>query len=236
SGNGARSGVRVEAERRSGVYGCCCPIAIVGISGRMPQSNSMEQFWEHLCAGRELITEVPRDRWDWRDHYGDANAVGNRTSVKWGGFLTEVDKFDCLFFGISPREAQLMDPRQRLLLETVWSTIENAGYSPAELAGTNTGLFVGVGSNDYSEVLRAANVEFTAHASTGLMVNSILSTRISHLFDLRGPSELVDTACSSSTVAMHRAIRAIATGECDAAIAGGVNVLLDPWGFVILNK
>ncbi|UCH49735.1 MAG: SDR family NAD(P)-dependent oxidoreductase [Betaproteobacteria bacterium] len=216
--------------------GAFIPVAIVGIGGRLPGSNSMEQFWENLNAGRELIGEIPQDRWDWQKYYGDPNSAGNKTWVKWGAFLQDVDKFDSLFFGISPREAQMMDPRQRLMLEAVWSAIENAGYSPAAFAGSNTGLFVGVGNNDYSEVLRAANVELSGHASTGLMVNSILSSRISYLLDLHGPSELVDTACSSSTVALHRAVRAIQSGECDSAIAGGVNVLLDPQGFVILNK
>ena len=211
-------------------------IAIIGISGRMPQSDSMDQFWAHLMAGRELITEIPKERWDWRKHYGDPHTSGNKTRVKWASFLTDVDQFDSLFFGISPREAESMDPRQRLLLETVWSTIENAGYSPSAFAGSRTGLFIGVGNNDYSEMLRAARVELTAHASTGLMVNSILTSRVSYLLDLRGPSEILDTACSSSTVALHRAIRAIRSGECDAAIAGGVNVLLDPQGFVMLDK
>ena len=130
--------IKVSAQTRDSGSSQSFPIAIVGIGGRMPQSNSMEQFWEHLLAGKELITEVPKDRWDWRKHYGDPNGAGNKTWVKWGGFLTDVDKFDSLFFGISPREAQLMDPRQRLLLETVWSTLENAGYSPREFAGSNT--------------------------------------------------------------------------------------------------
>ena len=228
--------IRARAQSRDRAMPDGAPVAIVGIAGKMPQSSSIEQFWEHLMAGRELITEIPKERWDWHQHYGDPHGAGNRTRAKWGSFLDGVDQFDNLFFGISPREAQSMDPRQRLLLETVWSAIENAGYSPAELAGTNTGLYVGVGNNDYSQMLRGAGVELTAHASTGLMVNSILASRISHLLDLRGPSEIVDTACSSSTVALHRACRAIRTGECDAAIVSGVNVLLDPYGFVILDK
>jgi acyl carrier protein len=202
--------IGVRAQVRDSVASDGSPVAIVGVAGRMPQSSSIEQFWEHLVAGRELITEIPKDRWDWRKHYGDPNGGGNKTRVKWGSFLQEVDRFDNLFFGISPREAQSMDPRQRLLLETVWSAIENAGYSPAELAGTNTGLYVGVGNNDYSQMLRSAGAELTAHASTGLMVNSILSSRISHLLDLRGRRD--SRRLLRSTVALHQPVAQFEAG------------------------
>ena len=210
--------------------------AIIGVAGMMPQSNSLEDYWSHLIAGDELITEIPKDRWLWSDYFGDPGGDGNKTQVKWGSFLNDIAGFESLFFGISPREAELMDPRQRLFLETVWNTIENAGYAPEELAGSATGLYVGIGNNDYDALLRQANADLTAYCSTGLMVNSVLANRVSHWLDLHGPSEIIDMACSGSTVALHRAVRALKLGECDLAIAGGVNILLDPRGFIMLDK
>ncbi|MCP4701907.1 MAG: amino acid adenylation domain-containing protein, partial [Gammaproteobacteria bacterium] len=203
------------------------PMAIIGMSGVMPQSADLESFWQHLEAGDDLITEVPPERWDWQACYGDPTAEANKTKAKWGGFMPAVDKFDPLFFGISPREAELMDPQQRLFLETVWKTIEDAGYKASDLSGSKTGLFVGVATHDYDELLRENAPGIEAHGSTG-MAHSILANRVSYLLNLHGPSEPVDTACSSSLVAIHRAVEAIRSGACDMAIAGGVNVMLTP--------
>ena len=122
------------------------PIAIIGMAGVMPQSEDLDAFWKHLEEGRDLITEIPPDRWDWRAYFGDPAREENKTTIKWGGFMKDVDKFDAAFFGISPREAELMDPQQRIFLQTVWRTLEDAGYKPSDLSGTNTGLFVGVAS------------------------------------------------------------------------------------------
>ena len=209
--------VHAEAEDRS--------IAVIGMSGVMPGSEDPEAFWKHLVAGDDLITEVPKDRWDWRRFELDSTIETDQ--IKWGGFMSDVDKFDCLFFGISPREAELMDPQQRLFMQTVWKTIEDAGYAPSSLSGTRTGLFVGVATSDYVELVRDRAAEIEAHASTG-MSHCILANRISYLLDIHGPSEPIDTACSSSLVAIHRAVEAIRSGSCDAAIAGGVNVILAP--------
>jgi acyl transferase domain-containing protein/acyl carrier protein/SAM-dependent methyltransferase len=203
------------------------PIAIIGISGVMPQSTDLESFWQHLEAGDDLITEIPPERWDWQTYYGEPTVEVNKTKAKWGGFMPTVDKFDPLFFGISPREAELMDPQQRLFLETVWKTIEDAGYKASDLSGSKTGLFVGVASHDYDELLRESISNNEAHSSTG-MAHSILANRISYLLNLHGPSEPIDTACSSSLVAIHRAVEAIRNGTCEMAIAGGVNVILTP--------
>ncbi|HIJ54487.1 MAG TPA: SDR family NAD(P)-dependent oxidoreductase [Deltaproteobacteria bacterium] len=200
-------------------------IAVIGMSGAMPGSEDPEAFWKHLVAGDDLITEVPKDRWDWRRFELDSTV--DTDQIKWGGFMPDVDKFDCLFFGISPREAELMDPQQRLFMETVWKTIEDAGYAPSSLSGTRTGLFVGVATSDYVELVRDRAAEIEAHAATG-MSHCILANRISYLLDIHGPSEPIDTACSSSLVAIHRAVEAIRSGSCDAAIAGGVNVILAP--------
>ncbi|MEW6381937.1 MAG: alpha/beta fold hydrolase [bacterium] len=211
------------------------PIAIVGMAGVMPQSEDLEVFWKHLEEGRDLITEIPKDRWDWRVCFGNPAKEANKTNIKWGGFMKEVDKFDAAFFGISPREAELMDPQQRLFLQTVWKTIEDAGYKPSDLSGTKTGLFVGVASSDYQDILRAQGITIEAYTSTG-MAHSILANRISFLLNLHGPSEPIDTACSSSLVAIHRAVEAIRAGDCEMAIAGGVNVILSPALYISFSK
>ncbi|SYX83881.1 trans AT polyketide synthase of type I involved in bacillaene synthesis (fragment) [Paenibacillus alvei] len=210
-------------------------IAIIGISGVMPQSDDLNQWWEHLMAGHDLITEIPSDRWDWKDYFGDPAKQSNSTNVKWGGFMNEADKFDASFFGISPREAELMDPRQRIYLETVWKVIEDAGYKASELSGSKTGLFVGVGSSDYYDLLSQNDVEIQAHTPTGVFP-SILCNRISYLLHFHGPSEPVDTACSASLVAVHRAVEAIRSGDCELAIAGGVNVIASPNLYIALSK
>ncbi|HEY0946763.1 MAG TPA: SDR family NAD(P)-dependent oxidoreductase, partial [Opitutaceae bacterium] len=219
-------------ERRTGPRP---PLAIIGASGRFPQSRDLQAFWEHLVAGDDLITEVPPGRWDWRAVLGDPAREPGKTNIKWGGFMPGVDEFDAAFFGISPREAELMDPQQRLFIQAVWSAIENAGYKPADLAGTRTSLYAGVTTGDYLELLKAHDVEIQAQSSTGV-AHSILVNRISFLLNLRGPSEPVDTACSSALVALHRAAESIWSGDCELAIAGGVNAMLTPTLHIGFNR
>ena len=196
------------------------PIAIIGMAAQFPGSRNIGSFWEHLLAGDDLVSEVPADRWDWRQ-------LGMDTPARWGGFLDWVDLFDPLFFGISPREAAMMDPQHRLFLETVWHAIEDAGYAPSQLAGTRTGLFAGVATSDYADLMRSSARGVESQMSTGI-AHSILANRISYLLDLRGLSQPIDTACSSSLVAIHHAVEAIRRGDCELAIAGGVNVILSP--------
>lgn len=212
------------------------PIAIVGMSAMMPQSDDLADFWQHLMTGRELIVDIPKERLQKMGTSYQGLCEQIQAPTVRGSFLGRVAAFDSLFFGISPREAQLMDPQQRLLLETVWKTIEDAGYPASELAGSGVGVFVGVSNHDYGKLYQRMLGQPLAHASTGMMVQSILANRVSYLFDFRGPSEIVDTACSSSTVALHRAVKAIRDGECDAALVGGVNVLLDWHGYAILRQ
>jgi len=210
------------------------PIAVIGMSGVFPQSPDLDSFWRNLEAGKDLIREVPKERWDWKAFFGDPQKETNKTNIKWGGFIEDADKFDALFFNISPREAEVMDPQQRLFLETVWKTIEDAGYRPSSLAGTNTGIFVGITTSDYAEWLhRRGQVEL--YSGTGISF-CMLPNRISYLLNFHGPSEPVDTACSSSLVALHRAVEAISNGECEQAIAGGVNLMLSPSTFVYFSK
>ncbi|PKM94957.1 MAG: hypothetical protein CVU84_08515 [Firmicutes bacterium HGW-Firmicutes-1] len=211
------------------------PIAIVGMSGVMPQSDTLEEFWNQIRDEKDLITEIPKDRWDWEKIYGDAKSETNKTKIKWGGFMKEVDKFDPLFFGISPREAELMDPQQRIFLEIVWNTLEDAGYKSKDIAGTNMGVFVGVATSEYSNLLKDYHVDIQSQTSTG-SAHSVLANRISYLLNIHGPSEPIDTACSSSLTAVHRAVEAIRQGYCDMAIAGGVNVLVTPENYIAFNK
>ncbi len=223
----------IETIQHSGVLNE--PIAVIGISGVMPQSESLHDFWMHLEQGNDLISEIPKDRWDWEAYYGDPFQEANKTTVKWGGFMNDVDRFDASFFRISPREAELMDPQHRIFLETVWKCIEDAGYKASALSGTKTGLFVGVSTTDYYDLLNMSGIAVEAYTSTGI-THSMLPNRISYLLNLRGPSEPIDTACSSSLVTVHRAVTALQNGECDTAISGGVNVLLVPNFYISFNK
>lgn len=207
------------------------PIAIVGMSGVMPQSSDLETFWQHLEACDDLISEVPSSRWDWREYYGDALRDKTKTNSKWGGFIKDIDQFDPLFFGISPREAELMDPQHRLFIEAVWKTIEDAGYSPSSLSGQSIALFAGVEFHEYQELLNNHEVPTEAQMPTGNAL-SMIPNRVSYLLNLNGPSEAIDTACSGSLIAIHRCVRAIRSGEVDSAIAGGVSIMLDPQTFV----
>ncbi|MFZ2753177.1 MAG: type I polyketide synthase, partial [Lysobacteraceae bacterium] len=208
------------------------PIAIVGMSGVMPQADNVEEFWEKLRnAENNMVTLVPADRWDWEECYGDPMVEKNKTLSKWGGFMREVDKFDPLFWGISPREAEMMDPQQRIFLETVWGAVEDSGHKVSDLAGTKTGLFVGAATRDYIDLMAMKHVDLDGYSASGTS-HAILVNRISFLLDLHGPSAPLDTACSSSLVALHRAIESIHTGSCEMAIVGGVQVMLTAAGHI----
>ncbi|MFB6887816.1 SDR family NAD(P)-dependent oxidoreductase [Kitasatospora sp. NPDC056327] len=194
------------------------PVAIVGMAGAFPGSPDLEAFWANLIAGRDLIGAAPDGR----------PATGRPGST--AGYLDGIDRFDPEFFRISPREARLMDPQHRLFLQAAWQAVEDAGHDPHSLAGSDTGVFVGVASSEYSQLLLSRGVPVDGQMATG-NEHSVLVNRISFLLDLHGPSEPVDTACSSSLVALHRAVRAIQDGDCPAAIAGGVNIILNANGF-----
>lgn len=194
-------------------------IAIVGMSGKFPMSESVHELWQHIVEKKNLVSEIPVDRFDWR--------AFNDPKLKWGGFMKEVDKFDAEFFDISADEAQVMDPQHRLLLQTVWATIEDAGYKPSDFSGTKTGIFVGIGTQDYTEITSKTDLSGNPHVLTG-RTPFMAVNRISSILNLNGPSEPVDTACSSSLVAVHRAVESIYNGSCDRAIVGGVNVILSP--------
>ncbi|MFI9630551.1 type I polyketide synthase [Streptomyces sp. NPDC052042] len=202
-------------------------MAIVGIGCRFPGAADTTAFWNLLETGGEAVVSVPRDRFDAEALYsGTASAPGRLTSLR-GGFLDDVHGFDAAFFGISPREARTMDPQQRLLLHVVWEALEDARIPPSSLAGSTAGVFVGQATAEYSEVLGAAGSgDIRALAGSGL--RAITSGRVSHALDLCGPSLTLDTACSSSLVAVHAARQSLLIGECDLAVAAGVNVIFSP--------
>jgi 8-amino-7-oxononanoate synthase len=202
------------------------PIAIVGIGCRFPGANNPNAFWQLLRNGVDAITEVPKSRWDVNKFYHCDPTHPDTMNSRCGGFLEEIDSFDPQFFGIAPREATTIDPQQRLLLEVAWEALEDGGQIPEKLAGSPTGVFIGIGTHDYSILLWQKPVN-EPHATTGTG-NCIAANRISYVFDLKGPSLAVDTACSSSLVAVHLACQSIWCGESSMALAGGVNVLLLP--------
>lgn len=211
------------------------PVAIVGMSGIFPMARDVNQFWENLMEGRDCITEIPMNRWDWREYYGDPTLEANKTNIKWGGFIEGVDEFDPLFFGISPKEAEFMDPQQRLLMMYAWKAIEDAGYSGQSLSGTKTGIFVGTANSGYSGLISQSQVAIEGYSSTS-MAPSLGPNRMSYFLNIHGPSEPIETACSSSLVAVHRAVNAIHNGQCEMVIAGGVNTILIPIYISVLVK
>ncbi|WIM88893.1 type I polyketide synthase [Candidatus Mycobacterium wuenschmannii] len=207
------------------------PLAIVGIGCHLPgAAHTANSYWELLRSGTDATREVPETRWN-ADKYHDPNPkkVGKMVTRR-GGFLDEIDQFDPQFFGISPREANLVDPQQRLLLRTTWEALEDGGIAAESLAGTDVGVFVGGFTLDYQLLQnqgRTSRYRFKTHSATGMMM-TMLANRISFSFDFRGPSMTIDTACSSSLVAVHLAALSIWNGECDLALAGGVNIMIGP--------
>ena len=203
-------------------------VALVGIGCRFPGGViDVATFWEFLCAGRDAIGEIPDDRMEIAAFFDLDPATPGKMTVKRGGYLEGIEEFDASFFGISPREADVLDPQQRLLLETAWEALEDAGQDAAKLADTRTGVFIGQWTSDFEGRLYAHPdaMDFYAVQGSGRYASS---GRISYALGLRGPSLTLDTACSSSLVAVHLAVRSIKSGECDVALAGAANVILQP--------
>ena len=204
------------------------PIAIVGIGCRFPGGvTSPEEFWNLVSSGGTASAHSrPTAAGTWRH-----SAPVRRRPLE-AGFLTGVADFDAHFFGISPREALAMDPQQRLVLETAWEALERAGIDPLSLKGSSTGVFVGTNGQDYENVLRRSlDPDIQGYLATGNTA-SVMSGRLSYVLGLEGPAVTIDTACSSSLVAMHWAMRALRSGECYLALAGGVSVMSSPDSFV----
>jgi len=207
-------------------------VAIIGVNGIFPKANNLTQFHKNLLNGVDCITEIPAERWDYRDY--------PNIKCKWGGFIDDADKFDPQFFNIAPMNAKVMDPQERLFVQAVWSCIEDAGYTPEQLIKTSKGnkkgnvaVFAGVTFNEYG--LHGANeLEKGKQVPINSQIFSV-ANRISYLLNLHGPSMSVDTACSSSLMALHLACQSIIHHEAEAAIAGGVNLTIHPSKYITLN-
>jgi polyketide synthase PksN len=203
-------------------------VAIIGIAGRFPGAKNVREFWTNLVAGRDCVTEIPASRWNWREFASQSSPSGKPLS-RWGGFVADVERFDAQFFRISPREAALLDPQERLYLETCWEAMEDAGYRPATLvqgasARRPVGVFVGVMQKDYALVAKDAGGRTAALSQS----NASIANRVSYFCNFSGPSMAVDTVCSSSLVAVHLAVQSLRNRECEVALAGGVNLALHP--------
>ncbi|MFI0741779.1 SDR family NAD(P)-dependent oxidoreductase [Streptomyces sp. NPDC021100] len=204
--------------------------AIIGVSCRLPGGiGGLPELWTALEEERDMITTVPADRFDTARFVDVSGPRTGKSYTAAGGFLDDVAGFDAAYFGIAPKEAAAMDPQHRLLLELTAEALDDAAVDPARLAGTGTAVFVGISDGSYP--LMPAPREITSYTMVGGAL-SLAANRVSHAFDLRGPSMAVDTACSSALVALDRACRALRDGSCRTALCGGVNVLINPQQFL----
>jgi acyl transferase domain-containing protein len=204
------------------------PIAIIGMGCRFPGAKNPQAFWSGLRDGVDSISEVPLDRWDINEYYDPNPDTPGKMYVRSAGFLEQVDQFEPQFFGITPREAICMDPQQRLLLEVSWEALEYGGIAPERLRNSETGVFVGITTNDYLQLqISGDRTNIDAFSTTGNCLNAVAG-RLSYTLGLHGPSMIVDTACSSSLVAIHLACQSLRNQECELALAGGVNAILSP--------
>ncbi|UII31931.1 SDR family NAD(P)-dependent oxidoreductase [Fulvivirga ulvae] len=204
------------------------PIAVVGMSGRFPQARTVEELWTLLAEGKDAITEIPANRWDWRKYFTTPGDENNTITTNKGGFIHGVDEFDPLFFEISPREAEQMDPAERLLLMETYKAIEDARVSPGELRGQKVGVFVGMEEGQYDLITGKQGITTTG--------NAMISSRLSYFLDLHGPAIATNTACSSGLVALHQAVTSLRQGECKSAIVAGVSLLISPDSYVMMSE
>src|SRR5579883_675101 len=212
------------------------PIAIIGMACRFPGgAQDPESFWRLLRDGVDTVTEVPPERWDADAYYDPDPQAQGKMSTRWGSFLRDVDQFDAAFFGIAPREASSMDPQQRLLLEVAWEAFERAGQPADKLAGSRTGVFIGISRSDYFQLQSAHTEVIDAYTGTGAAF-CVSAGRLAYILGLQGPVLATDTACSSSLVTIHLACQSLRNHECNMALAGGVNLTLSPEGTIYYSK
>ncbi|MDJ0460315.1 SDR family NAD(P)-dependent oxidoreductase [Streptomyces sp. H27-C3] len=216
-------------------------IAIIGLSGRYPESRDLREYWQNLSDGRDCVVEVPEDRWDWRAYYSEDRTRPGRHYSKWGGFIAEVDRFDPLFFNISPHEADYLDPQERLFLEHAWTAMEDAGYTRERLRRTDdasgdglVGVYAGVMWGQYQLLFPGGDANGGNPSAIGSSYASV-ANRVSFVMNLHGPSMTVDTMCSSSLTAVELACRDLRQGRTRLAFAGGVNVTVHPNKYLALS-
>jgi len=234
-------GLRICLQLRDAASGEAQPfageeaIAIIGVAGRYPCAENLAEFWENLKAGRDCISELPRERWH-QEKYMAANGA-----AIYGGFIDNVDKFDAPFFNVSPREAESIDPQERIFLEVAWATLEDAGYTRRMLQEVgsndmpgNVGVFVGATYQEYQLFSAEQQMRGKTMALPGISAG--IANRVSYFCNFHGPSMAVDTMCSSSLTAVHLACQSLLTGQCEMALAGGVNLSLHPNKFLLLGQ
>jgi rhizoxin synthesis polyketide synthase RhiF len=209
-------------------------IAIIGVAGQYPQSKNIEAYLKNLQEGKDCITEIPQSRWDMDLYFDEDKNKPGKSYCKWGGFIEDVEQFDPLFFNISPREAEIIDPQERIFLETVWNLLESSGYTRETIQKNyegKVGIYVGAMYQQYhllnSDILRESVASLSSHSS--------IANRVSYFFNLTGPSVAVDTACSSSMVALHMACESLNKSESRLAIVGGVNLSVHPKKYIGLS-
>ncbi|QMU78257.1 SDR family NAD(P)-dependent oxidoreductase [Streptacidiphilus sp. PB12-B1b] len=215
--------------------------AIIGLAGRYPRACDVGEFWQNLAAGTDCVTEIPGDRWDHGRFFDPDKGTPGKSYSKWGGFLDGAYDFDPQFFNISPREAEVMDPQERLFLQCVHDTLEDAGYvrdtgkdRTGNLLDGRVGVFAGVMYQEYQ--LHGAPAQDVGAAPAVSGSSASVANRVSHVFNFRGPSMSVDTMCSSSLMAVHLACQSLRSGDCDTAVAGGVNLSLHPNKYLLLSQ
>lgn len=200
-------------------------IAVIGVAGRFPQAENLEIFWQHLSTGKNCITVIPQERWDWRQDYSTDPDQPGKTYGRHGGFLSSIKEFDPLFFGISPIEAKRMDPQERLLLETVYHSLEDASL---ESIPQRTAVYIAAMFGHYKDFDLPNEVIDTSFAA--------FSNRLSYYFNFHGPSITLDTMCSGSLTGLHLAIHSLRKDECELAIVGGVNLMPHPVKYRLLSQ
>lgn len=219
---------RLKARLRAAEAAARAPIAVVGMGLRLPGGVASPEDYDHLLrSGRSAISEVPEDRWQAGVFDGALAGLADPGAMRFGGFLDDLRGFDNGFFGISPREADCMDPQQRLTLEVSWHALEHAAIAPAALRGSKTGVYLGIAGYDYGRAIFDDPETVEPHFSTGTLL-SVAAGRLAYVLGTQGPAVAIDTACSSSLVALHLACQGLRAGECDLALAGGVNAILSP--------
>ncbi|HTD57101.1 MAG TPA: polyketide synthase, partial [Silvibacterium sp.] len=213
------------------------PIAIVGMACRFPGGASSKEYWDLLLQGSSAVTEIPRERMDLDPVFDSRPQTPGKTYSRWAGMLDKPGDFDAEFFGIAPREAVSMDPQQRVLLEVSWEALEDAGINPKALGGQQAGVFVGISTSEYAQLLQenTPRHQLTAYALQGSALNATAG-RLSYFYGLNGPSMAIDTACSSSLVAVDRACRSLREGESQLAIAAGINIIATPESLIIASQ